>query len=245
MIPPIPASRPDEPRPEIHGHDRPALPRPRRDHRRRHRRLLHGLSPDQAGGEGRRAAGAQAPHLGHHLACRGARALVALFAEPDPARQVHGRALHAPGGGDRAGHRLRSARLHLHRHQPRALGGAYPRRRHAALLRRDRRAHLGPGGAGQVAADAGRRRRRRHLVSPRRQDQSDRHDHGAGQGRPHGRGHHRRELQGRARAGREWPRCRRRDRPGHGQGRHRRQLRGHVGPGDRQGRGRRHPAAGL
>ena len=42
---------------------------------------------------------------------------IPIYAEPHAAREVHGGPLHAVGGGDRAGHGLRSAGLDLHRHQ--------------------------------------------------------------------------------------------------------------------------------
>ena len=166
--------------------------RARRDHRRRHHRLLGRLSPDQARLARRGAAGAGAAHLRHDLARGGPRRATARAPEHDAPRPVFGAALSDARSRDRAGDRLEAVRLgpggaHAgagHVVQAHCVGGARAGRRLRDHL--DRRS--GP----EISRDAHRRSARRAVAARGRQGQSGGCDAGAGEGRAHERCAHRR-----------------------------------------------------
>ena len=82
-----------------------------RRHRRRHHRLLDGLSSG-ARPQGRRgAARTGQAHLGLDLACGGAGRAIALVGVDHPRAQIFGRSLQAARRRDRACHRLEDDRL--------------------------------------------------------------------------------------------------------------------------------------
>ena len=173
-----------------------ARPGPGGRHRRRHRRHERRLSPHQARLAGRPAARAPAADVGHHLARRRPDRAAARDREPDPARQVLGRALRRARGRDRATHRVPAAR----QPQPRPDRGA-PHRAEARRLDGGDLRPRGRGdraGRGQGAPPAARRRRsgRRGIHPLGRPGQPDRHHPGAGQGRQDGRRADRRALRG-------------------------------------------------
>ena len=200
---------------ELRAHDRAAsLPRRRRHHRRRHRRLLDRLSSDQARHHRRRAAGAQAAHLRHDLACGRAGRPAARDAATDRARQVHLRAARTPGGRDRAGDRVQAERLDQPRPQRRAVRGTEARRLDGQELRPRGRGDRAGRDQGALPAARGRRRGRRRVPAQGRPGQPDRHHPGLRQGRPPARRPDRRGRQGRAHPGRAGQGGRRDDRRG-------------------------------
>ena len=89
-----------------------------RRHRRRHHRLLDGLSSGARPQGRRRAARAGQADLRLDLACGRAGRAVALVGLDHARAEIFGRSLQAAGGRDRACHRLEDDRLPAARHQP-------------------------------------------------------------------------------------------------------------------------------
>ena len=146
----------------------PPHPRRSRGDRRRHHRLLHRLSP-RPRPQGRRGADrAGQAHRRLDLACGRARRPAPLVGLDHPGAPLLGRPLQAARSRDRPRHRLArdrvpAARLHrgpLDRVQAPGDDGAQFRPRHASAV--------AGRGQGAVAADGGRRPRRRHLPAERR-----------------------------------------------------------------------------
>ena len=131
----------------------------------------------------------------HHLARRRPRRPAARDPEPDPARQVLGRALRAARGRDGPGDRLPPAR----QPQPRAHRGAPATScKRAASMARCFGVEVEVIAPAEAQAPLAAARRVDDLVGAichpaRRPGQPDRHHPGAGQGRAHGRRAHRRE----------------------------------------------------
>ena len=214
------------------------------DRWRRHRDVGR-LSPCAYGLEGRRAAGARPAHLGHDVACRGTgRHLRLDVGDLDRASEIHPRSLSAAGGRDRPGDRLQSGRLHRGRRRCRPAGRISPRRRVQSLLRRRCAGDFAGGSEAAVPARARRRHPRRLLRRRRRPRQSRGRDHGARQGRAHGRRTPDRRRARRRRAAPGQPRHRRPHRVRRHRGGVRRQLRGHVGAPARRARRRHHSEPG-
>ena len=204
----------------------------RRHHRRRRDRLLGRLSPRQARLARRRAAGAGAADLRHHLACGRPGRAVARAPEHDAAGAVFGRALPAARGRDRAGDRLEAMRLGAGRAHAgaRDLVQAHRMRRRARRASPARSISIDGGGA-KISGDAHRRPARRALAAARRQGQSGRRDAGARQGRAHERRAHLRADPRDRDPSEGRRRDRRRDRARRHQGRGRDQLRRPMGQG--------------
>ncbi len=184
-----------------------------RHHRRRHRRLQHGLSSGAAGLERRGAARAAAADLRHDLARRRPRRPAARHLQHDAACAIQRRALPRPRGGDRQRHRLPPDRLARRRRRRGAFRGAEARRLDGAFLRPRRRGAEPGGSRGALDAAQHRGSRRRHLPADRRQDQPGRHRAGPRQGRTHARRPHLRERDGHRHKPQRRQGHRRRDQP--------------------------------
>ena len=205
-------------------------------------RYVDRLPPRAPGCDRRRAAGAQAAHLGHHLA-RGGRG---GLGRRDRGRAVDGpllrRALRAARGGDRAVDGLPPLRLPPARHHRPQRREPAPRDGVHALGGDDQGRAVAARGRRAGAADAHRRRHPRLLDARRGACQPGRRDDVDGQGRSAARrtdlrGHRGHRLPDRPRTGGRRPHPARRHRVREG-----RDRRGAVGS-RAGGQGRRHRAA--
>ncbi len=146
-----PRSTPTAPNTGCSDHDL-AHPRPDRRHRRRHHRLLDGLSSGARPQGRRRAARAGQAHLRLDLACGRAGRAAALVGLDHAGAEILGRALQEARGRDRARHRLEDDRLPAARHQRRPLDRIQAAGDHGAQLRHGHAADLAGRGQDDVAA---------------------------------------------------------------------------------------------
>ena len=160
-----------------------AQPRPNPHRRRRHRRLLDGLPPDEARAQRRAAVGAGAPDLRHHLACGGAGGADAAQPQHDAHEQVRHRVVRHARSRDRPGHRLETMRQRQRGAHARTLAGAEETGRAGAQFRRRGAVDHATRSGRSVPHHAHRRPAGRDLDPRRRQGQPDRPVHLAGQRR--------------------------------------------------------------
>ena len=156
-----------------------------RRHRRRHHRLLDGLSSGARPQGRRRAARTGQADLRLDLACGRAGRAVALVGLDHARAQILGRSLQGAGGRNRPCHRLEDDRLPQARHQRRPLDRIPPAGDDGEKLRHGHASALAGRGEGDVAADGNRRPGRRLLAADRWPGEPLRHHAVAGQGRAH------------------------------------------------------------